>query len=170
MLHPMVMGSHAAQSCSRAVGSSVGNDEAASSTSTWWPPSSMAASSRRGSAPRLCVPKTTSKCGSSSTSFSPSRCPMQPPTATTRFESGVLARSGMFLREATWPYRRVSAASRTQQVMKATMSASSTDSTWRAPMPSSMPAMRSESCLFIWHPNVRRQNVRFMKGVCMATV
>ena len=32
---------------------------------------------------------------------------------------------GTFLSEATWPYSRVSAASRTQQVMNATMSASS---------------------------------------------
>ena len=34
LLQPMVMGSHAAHSCSRAVGSSVGNEDAASSTST----------------------------------------------------------------------------------------------------------------------------------------
>ena len=84
-----------------------------------------------------------------------------------RFERGEPARRGTFLSEATWPYRRVSAASRTQQVMNATTSASSIVSTGRAPRPSSMPAMRSESCLFIWHPNVRMQNVMFVKGVCM---
>ncbi len=90
---------------------------------------------------------------------------MHPPTATTRFDSGVPARSGVFLSEATWPYSRVSAASRTQHVMNATTSASSMASTCSAPMPSSMPATRSESCLFIWHPNVRMQNVKFVNGV-----
>lgn len=29
--------------------------------------------------------------------------------------------------------------------------------------------MRSESCLFIWHPNVRMQNVKFVNGVCMGS-
>ena len=103
LLQPCAMGSQAAHACSRAVGSSEANEEPASSTSTWCPPSSSASSSSRGSEPRLCVPNTTSKCGSSSTSFCPSRCPMQPPTATTRFDSGVSARSGVFLSEATWP-------------------------------------------------------------------
>ena len=64
------------------------------------------------------------RCGRARVSFSPSRWPMQPPTATMRFSKGEPARRGDVL-AWTPPARRacVSAASRTQQVMKTTMSA-----------------------------------------------
>ena len=56
-------------------------------------------------------------------------------------------RTGTFFMVATCPMRRTSAASRTQQVMKTTISASSMVSTWQAPRLSSMPRhARSRAC------------------------
>jgi hypothetical protein len=42
-----------------------------------------------------------------------------------------------------------------QQVLRTTMSAVSTLSAGTRPSAASSPAMRSESCSFIWHPKVR---------------
>ena len=97
------------------------------------------------------VPKTTSTLGTCSRSLSPSRCAMQPPTATTRLPEGG---TGALTMADAWPYRRVSAFSRTQQVMKTTTSASSGVATSRSPHSSSRPETRSESCMFIWQPKV----------------
>src|SRR5262245_36792460 len=53
------------------------------------------------------------------------------------------------------PYNLLSAFSRMQQVLSTTTSASSTLAAGRNPSASSRPAIRSESCSFIWHPKVR---------------
>jgi hypothetical protein len=50
------------------------------------------------------------------------------------------------------PYSLLSAFSRMQQVLSTTTSASSSESARTMPSASSRPAMRSESCSFIWHP------------------
>ena len=50
--------------------------------------------------------------------------------------------------------RRVSGFWRTVQVLKTTTSAASSEAASPRPSDSSMPLIRSESCAFIWHPNV----------------
>src|SRR5579884_3076225 len=45
-----------------------------------------------------------------------------------------------------------------QQVLSTTTSAASTSSVGSIPSAASRPAMRSESCSFIWHPKVRTRN------------
>src|SRR5207237_2908660 len=45
------------------------------------------------------------------------------------------------------------------QVLNTTTSASAASAAWVYPSPSSMPTMRSESCSFIWQPNVRTKYV-----------
>ncbi len=53
------------------------------------------------------------------------------------------------------PYSLSSAFSRIQHVLSTTTSAAATSSTASSPSASSRPAIRSESCTFIWHPKVR---------------
>src|SRR5262245_43931406 len=62
------------------------------------------------------------------------------------------------------PYSLLSAFSRMQQVLSTTTSAASTDAARSSPSASSRPAMRSESCSFIWHPKVRTKYVRVTTG------
>jgi hypothetical protein len=54
-----------------------------------------------------------------------------------------------------FPYSLLSAFSRMQQVLSTTTSASSTLAAGCSPSASNSPAIRSESCSFIWHPKVR---------------
>src|SRR3954451_7220803 len=56
------------------------------------------------------------------------------------------------------PYRRLSAFSRIAQVLRTTTSASAASSVATIPSDVRSPAIRSESCSFIWHPNVRTRN------------
>ena len=53
------------------------------------------------------------------------------------------------------PYSLLSAFSRMQQVLSTMTSASSRTEARSYPSSSSNPAIRSESCTFIWHPKVR---------------
>ena len=80
-----------------------------------------------------------------------SLCGTHPPTAMSMPGRASLAD----LRDATWPRSLISAFSRTAHVLKTTTSASSGRCAAVSPRASSIPAMRSESCLFIWHPKVR---------------
>src|SRR5215207_5935438 len=114
-------------------------------------PSSRDRSSSAGAWARLCVPNTTSTWPARSTMRSRSFCARQPPTAIWR--SG--RRSLRLFSRPRWPYSLLSAFSRTQQVLSTTTSASSTSSVCSMPSAASNPAIRSESCSFIWHPNVR---------------
>ena len=59
------------------------------------------------------------------------------------------------LRWPRLPYSLLSAFSRMQHVLSTTTSASARSAAGTSPSASSRPAMRSESCSFIWHPNVR---------------
>ena len=110
-----MIGTQACQGLSRCSGSSLEKPSFDSMVSATAVPVCMRRSIRRTRWPRLCVPKTTSTCLSCCCSFSPSRWPMQPPTQTMRLSP---CAGGMFLSEATWPIRRSSAFSRTQQVRK----------------------------------------------------
>ena len=56
------------------------------------------------------------------------------------------------LRWPRLPYSLLSAFSRMQQVLSTTTSAASSDAAGTIPSAVSSPAMRSESCSFIWHP------------------
>ena len=74
----------------------------------------------------------------------------QPPTTITLSGSRRLAARAS-IRCAT---RRSSAFSRIVQVLKTRKSASSAEPASPSPSDSSRPLMRSESCTFIWQPNV----------------
>ena len=137
---------------SRRTGKALGN-------SAW---SSMTASSKISvtgplvrapsiNAPARCtlwVPSTTSTHGARLRTSSRSFWAMQP--ATTSWRSS--PRSFQLFRWPRLPYVLVSAPSRIQQVLTTTTSASSSDAAGTRPSASSRPAMRSESCSFIWHP------------------
>jgi hypothetical protein len=60
------------------------------------------------------------------------------------------------------PYRRLSAFSRIAHVLNTTTPAFATSSVGVIPSAVSKPAIRSESCSFIWHPKVRIRYVRSM--------
>src|SRR5262249_58889623 len=77
-------------------------------------------------------------------------CAQQPPTPTTRAGSSDLRRFA----SPRWAMKRLSADSRIEQVLKRITSASSRLGARRYPSDSSIPCIRSESCTFIWHPNV----------------
>ena len=95
---PMVMGSQAAQACSRAVGRSVGKSAAACRH--------LHVMLAVGKRPLQQLRQRPQVVGAEDdvqmrqgarAGFSPSRWPMQPPTATMRFSKGEPARRGTFL-------------------------------------------------------------------------
>src|SRR3954453_16782653 len=95
-------------------------------------------------------PNATSTNGNCANTRSFIDCAQQPPTPITR--SGFLRLSTRAsYRCAT---KRSSAFSRIEQVLKRIRSASWRSATSAYPSDSSMPFMCSESCSFIWHPNV----------------
>src|SRR3982751_5002314 len=73
--------------------------------------------------------------------------------ATTISSSG--RRSFSDFRWPSVPYSLLSAFSRMQQVLSTITSASPSPSAASIPSASNSPAIRSESCSFIWHPKVR---------------
>ncbi len=131
------------------MGSVEGNASSDSAISTCASSATRARSSSTGSRPMLWVPKTTSTQGALRTIVSRSFCARQPPTAIC-----MPGRAAFF--GASWPrlpYRRLSAFSRTAQVLKTTTSAPSAPSGAATyPAASSSPESRSESWTFIWHP------------------
>ena len=104
----------------------------------------------------LWVPSTTSTYGARSVTVSRSFWARQP--ATTICMPGW--RSFTDLRWPRVPYSLLSAFSRMQHVLRTTTSASSAVPVSTSPSACSRPAMRSESCSFIWHPKVRRKKRR----------
>src|SRR6478752_5030231 len=95
-------------------------------------------------------PKATSTNGKRSKTSSFTDCAQQPPTPTTRSGSSDFSR----LASPRWATNRLSADSRIEQVLNRIRSASARPCASSYPSDSSMPFMRSESCSFIWHPNV----------------
>ncbi len=119
LLQPTLTDTQAEYGDSRLVGSAEGNASSASTISTCASCSMRARSSSTGSLPTLWVPKTTSTQGALATMVSRSFCAMQPPTAICM--PGCPAFTG-----ARWPrlpYSRLSAFSRTAQVLNTTTSA-----------------------------------------------
>ncbi len=104
-----------------------------------------------GSDPMLCVPNTTSTHGARSAMPARSFWARQPPTAICMPGCAVFTGSNW----PRFPYSRLSAFSRTAQVLKTTTSGTLSPSARRYPDSSSRPARRSESWKFIWHPKVR---------------
>ena len=119
LLHPTDIATHAAYADSRRVGSVDGNVSNDSRISTCASSLTRERSSSAGSEPRLCVPKTTSTHGAFLVIVSRSFCARQPPTAICI--PGRLAFSGA--RCPRLPYSRLSAFSRTAQVLNTTTSA-----------------------------------------------
>ncbi len=103
-----------------------------------------------GSSGTLSGPTTRSTCRMRARSLSPSCCAMQPATAMTR--SGLLLLRGASLPTSLRSF--CSAFSRTLHVLKTMRSASAGVSTATPPAPRRTPAIRSESCTFIWQPKV----------------
>src|SRR5690606_3832460 len=64
----------------------------------------------------------------------------------------------------------LSAFSRMQHVLSTTTSASSTSSVATMPSATNWPAIRSESCSFIWHPKVRTRKRLAGSGVAAGSV
>ena len=119
LLQPTEMDTHAAYGDSRRVGSVDGNTSRDSRISTWASRWTLARSSSTGSDPRLLVPKTTSTHGARRVTSPRSFCARQPPTA-------ICMPGRPALTGASWPrfpYRRLSAFSRTAQVFSTTTSA-----------------------------------------------
>jgi hypothetical protein len=77
-------------------------------------------------------------------------CAQQPPTPTITSACSDLTR----LASPRWAVKRLSAVSRIEHVLKRIRSASSRLGASPYPSDSSIPFIRSESCSFIWHPNV----------------
>ena len=163
LLQPTEMDTHAAYTLSLRVGSVEGNTLRDSSIST---AAALLCSARRssaGSTSMLWVPNTASTHGALSTMPSRICWARHPPTA-------ICIPGRPRLTAASWPRlpkSRVAAFSRTEHVLMTTTSApmspasvalaaaSGTWSTGSSPACSSRPAMRSESCSFIWQPSVR---------------
>ena len=125
LLQPTLTDTQAEYGDSRRAGSVEGNTSSDSRISTCDSRSIRARSSSTGSAPMLCVPKTTSTQGALRTIDALSFCARQPPTAICR--SGFFAFTGA--RCPRLPYSLLSAFSRTAQVLKTTTSACSPDGT-----------------------------------------
>ena len=115
---PTLMLTQALAALPRRAGSALGNTSSASSSSTWLSCSTRARSSSTGRAPTLCVPNTTSTQGAFCVMTPWSFCARQPPTAICM--PGVRSLTG--LRWPRLPYRRLSAFSRTAQVLNTTTS------------------------------------------------
>ena len=115
---PTLMLTQAVAALLRRAGSALGNTSSASSSSTWLRCSTRERSSSTGSAPTLWVPKTTSTHGAFVVMSDWSFCARQPPTAICM--PGVRSLTG--LRWPRLPYSRLSAFSRTAQVLKTTTS------------------------------------------------
>jgi hypothetical protein len=152
---PTWMVTHPDQSTSRRAGSADGKLSSSVSTmasqiSTTGPVASASWSSSTARC-TLWVPNTTSTWGARWRTASRSIWARHPDTMIRR--SGRSSLSG--LRAPRVPYSLLSAFSRMQQVFSTTTSASSRLSVGSMPSASSNPAMRSESCSFIWHPKVR---------------
>ena len=95
-------------------------------------------------------PNATSTNGNWRKTCSLTDCAQQPPTPITRSGSRRLST----LASWRWATKRSSAFSRIEQVLNRIRSASARSGTSWYPSDSSMPFIRSESCSFIWHPNV----------------
>src|SRR3954447_8783622 len=95
-------------------------------------------------------PKATSTNGNWRKTCSLTDWAQQPPTPMTRSGSRRFS-AAAWRRYCT---KRSSAFSRIEQVLKRISSASCWSATSASPSDSSIPFMRSESCSFIWHPNV----------------
>ena len=148
--HPTAIETHAWCSTSRRAGRALGKISVCSLISSWGP--SLSARLRRSSSPGSAwVPTTTSTHGARSWIVPPSFCARHP--ATTIRIRGLASFNG--LRCPRLPYSRLSAFSRMAHVLNTTTSASAASSVGRYPSAVSRPAIRSESCSFIWHPNVR---------------
>ena len=163
LLQPTEIDTHAAKALSRWVGRVEGKTFRDSSISTAALLLCSARRSSAGSTSMLWVPKTASTHGALATMPSRICWARHPPTA-------ICIPGRSRLTAASWPRlpnRRVAAFSRTEQVLMTTTSApmspasvaraaaSGTVSTGTRPACSSRPAMRSESCSFIWQPSVR---------------
>ena len=148
--HPGAMDTHARKASPRTAGSPLGNVSVASRTSICGPSTSDWRSSSRswGSA---CVPMTTSTHGAFVWINPWSFCARQP--ATTMRRRGLRSFAGF--RWPRLPYSRLSAFSRIAHVLSTTTSACATSSVGDRPSACNTPAIRSESCSFIWHPKVR---------------
>src|SRR6266545_3999347 len=147
---PIAIETHAWWATSRRAGSALGNTSVNSRTSIWGP--SVSARRRSSSNPgNAWVPTTTSTHGARSWIWPRSFWARQP--ATTIRRRGFACFRGR--RCPRLPYSRLSAFSRTAHVFNTTTWASVASSARTYPSDSSRPAIRSESCSFIWHPKVR---------------
>ena len=99
----------------------------------------------------LWVPSTTSTHGARCRTSSRSFCAKQP--ATTIWRVGSASFQAFIVPSV--PYNFLSAFSRMQHVLMTTTSALASSSIGSRPSCSNSPAIRSESCSFIWQPNVR---------------
>ncbi len=120
LLQPTLIATHAAYADSRRAGSVDGKVSSASRSSTCASSATRARSSSTGREPTLWVPKTTSTHGAFSTIRPWSFCARQPPTAICM--PGWRSFTGS--RWPRLPYSRLSAFSRTAQVLNTTTSAS----------------------------------------------
>ena len=118
LLQPTEMATHAAYGDSRRTGSTEGNRSSDSAISTCASACTRARSSSAGSDPMLCVPNTTSTHGARSVIPARSFCARQPPTAICM--PGCESFTGS--RWPRFPYSRLSAFSRTAQVLNTTTS------------------------------------------------
>ncbi len=148
LLQPTEIATQAAYGDSRRVGSVDGKVSRESLISTCASWAIRARSSSTGSEPMLCVPNTTSTHGARRTISPWSFWARQPPTAICMPSLAIL----IGRRWPRFPYSRLSAFSRTAQVLNTTTSAGSPSGARTYPASSSSPASRSESCTFIWQP------------------
>ena len=153
--HPIWIVTHALYDVSRTAGRADGNRAwssmtAASKISVTGPavPATDSSSAARCT---LWVPITTSTWAARRRTSSRSFWARHPDTTIWRPSR----RPFQVLRCPRLPYSLLSAFSRMQHVLSTTTSASSRSPAATSPSASSSPAMRSESCSFIWHPNVR---------------
>ena len=120
LLQPTEIATQAEYGDSRRAGSIEGNCSSDSANSTWARCCTRARSSRTGSEPMLWVPNTTSTHGARSVITAWSFCARQPPTA-------ICMPGWLFFTGSRWPrlpYSRLSAFSRTAQVLNTTTSGS----------------------------------------------